>query len=313
MAGDPLFQIDPRPYEANLEIVRSRQDQAKSRLLLAQLEADRFAEAAAKGAAAQRELDRTQTELAEAKSSVRLADANVAKAELDLSYTEIKSPVTGVIGRTLQDEGSYLDAGPQSLLAEAMQIDPIYVVFAISERDWLKWRDDVASGTILGDKDNPPVKVKLLDGTTYSETGRMTFFDTRVDSRTGAASARASFANPKGELKPGQFVKVQIVGWQRPNSIVIPVRAVLQNPMGSIVMIVDASNIVQTRPVTLGQWHGDGWLILNGLKAGDRVVTDGFKHAQPGMKVALTPATALETTQVESTPTKSTPVKESSK
>lgn len=176
VAGDPLFQIDPRPYEANLEIVRSRQDQAKSRLLLAQLEADRFAEAAAKGAAAQRELDRTQTELAEAKSSVRLADANVAKAELDLSYTEIKSPVTGVIGRTLQDEGSYLDAGPQSLLAEAMQIDPIYVVFAISERDWLKWRDDVASGTILGDKDNPPVKVKLLDGTTYSETGRMTFF-----------------------------------------------------------------------------------------------------------------------------------------
>lgn len=291
-AGDPLFQIDPRPFEADLEIARARLEQAQARSRLAELEERRYADAIAKGAVAQRELDLAQTELADAKASVRLAEASVAKAELDLSYTQIESPVTGVIGRTLKDEGSYLDAGPESLLAEAMQIDPIYVNFAIPERDWLQWRSDLAAGTITidGDPMRAPVRVELLNGEIYPHTGEMTFFDTRLDPRTGAAQARASFANPDRLLKPGQFVKARVIGWQRPNSIIIPTRAVIQNPGGANVMVVDAQDTAQLKPITLGEWHGDGWLALTGLSPGDRVISDGFFRARPGMKVHPVPA-----------------------
>lgn len=295
-AGDPLFQIDPRPFEADLEIARARLEQAQARARLADLEERRYADAIAKGAVAQRELDSAQTELADAKASVRLAEASVAKAELDLSYTQIESPVTGVIGRTLKDEGSYLDAGPDSLLAVAMQIDPIYVNFAIPERNWLQWRTEMQAGTITieGDPMQPPVKVELLNGDVYSQTGQMTFFDTRVDPQTGAAKARASFPNPESQLKPGQFVKAKVIGWKRPNSILVPTRAVIQNPGGANVMIVDGEDTAQLRPVKLGNWHGNGWLVLSGLKAGDRVVSDGFFRARPGMKVNAVPVTMEE-------------------
>ncbi len=285
-AGDPLFQIDPRPFEADLEIARARLEQAQSRSRLAELEERRYAEAIAKGAVAQRELDKAQTELADAKSSVRLAEASVAKAELDLSYTQIESPVTGVIGRTLKDEGSYLDAGPDSLLAVAMQIDPIYVNFAVPERDWLQWKTDLDAGTIQieGDPMQPPVRVELLNGEVYPHTGQMTFFDTRVDPSTGAAKARASFPNADRQLKPGQFVKARVIGFERPNTIVVPTLAVIQNPSGASVMTVDDQNIAHLRPIKLGPWHGDDWIVLSGLNPGDRVITEGVK-ARNGMKV----------------------------
>lgn len=302
-AGDPLFQIDPRPFEADLEIARSRLEQAQSRSRLAELEERRYAEAIAKGAVAQRELDKAQTELADAKSSVRLAEASVAKAELDLSYTQIESPVTGVIGRTLKDEGSYLDAGPDSLLAVAMQIDPIYVNFAVPERDWLQWRTDLDAGTIQieGDPLQPPVRVELLNGEVYPHTGQMTFFDTRVDASTGAAKARASFPNADRLLKPGQFVKARIIGFERPNTIVVPTLAVIQNPSGASVMTVDDQNIAHLRPVKLGVWYGDDWIVLSGLNPGDRVITEGVK-ARNGMKVDPVPAASLDVPAQGATP-----------
>jgi len=289
-AGEPLFEIDSSPFEADLEVTRSRLAQAEAAERLAQLNLTRFTEAIKAKAANQSELDQIQSQFDEARAAVRLAKAQVRNAELDLSYTDIASPVTGTIGRALVDEGTYLDAGP-SLLAIATQTDPMYVTFGISERDWLQWRSDSTTGVIVGNAaypdivENPPSRLTLLDGTMYPSIGTFNFFDSTVNPETGTATARVEFVNAEQMLKPGQFVKVVIFGWERPNSIVIPPRAVIQNPAGAIVFVVNAEDVVEVRPVTLGQWTNDGWLILSGLKPGERVVADGQVRAQPGANV----------------------------
>lgn len=288
-AGDPLFVIDPRPFEADLEIARARVAQAQARATLAAQEVARFTEAVSKGAASQRELDKAQTEQADALASVNLSKAELAKAELDLSYTQIESPVSGVISKTLKDEGSYLDGGSNSLLATAWQTDPMYVEFAISERDWLRWREQADKGEIVGNKDNPPVEVQTMDGSVYGQQGTLVYFEPRVDPSTGTAMARASFKNPDNILKPGQFVKARITGWTRPNSIIVPQRAVIENPAGKFVFVVSPEGTSELRPVEVGDWRGDGWLILDGLSVGDRVIVDGFAKAPPGTPVRPVP------------------------
>lgn len=304
--GDLLFEIDPRVFEAEVEIARARLAKAEAREKLAFLEAARFEQAVASGAASRREVDQAQSEVADAKASVNLARAELAKAELDLSYTKVHSPVSGMIGRAMKDEGSYLSPGEHGLLAVAMQTDPMYVMFPISEREWLKWREDVEKGVVrttytMPDGSapdvhapTPPVSISLLDGKPYAVEGRLDFFDASVDSKTGSAMARASFENKSGALKPGQFVRASIRGWERPNSMVVPQRAVLHTPAGTFVMLVDPSDTVEIRPVVVGEWKGDGWLILSGLKPGERVMADGFVKAPPGSKVKPVPYIANE-------------------
>jgi membrane fusion protein (multidrug efflux system) len=300
-AGDVLFTIDPRPYEADLEIARARVAQTEARVGLAEADLRRFEEAAAVNAVSKADLDKAQTELVEARAAVNLAKAERAKEELNLSYTKVMSPVTGLIGRALKDEGAYLDAGSNSLLAVATQVDPMYVVFPVPERDWLRWREQAQSGEIRPAYTNPdgsppniknpqpPVKVELLDGTPYPVEGRLNFFDTKVDAGTGSALARATFTNPDLQLKAGLFVHATIVGWERPNSIVVPQRAVINNPGGSFLFVVNGESVTEMRKITVGDWKGDGWLVLSGVKPGDVVVADGFAKAPPGTKVTTVP------------------------
>lgn len=300
-AGDLLYTIDPRPFEADLQIARARQAQAEAQVNLAEADLKRYTEASAAGAVAKSELDKVQTTLIDAQASVNLAKAEVAKAELDLSYTKVMSPVTGVIGRALKDEGAYLDAGTNSLLAVATQTDPMYVLFSIPERDWLRWREQAQSGEIRAGYTNPDgspvdiknpnplVKIELLDGTPYPVEGRMSFFDTKINAGTGSAMARATISNPDAQLKEGLFVHATVVGWERPNSIVVPQRAVLNNPGGSFVFMVNSEGVVEMHKVTLGDWKGSGWLVLSGVKPGDVVIADGFAKARPGTNVTTVP------------------------
>jgi len=299
--GDLLFSIDPRPFEADLEIAKARVAQSEARVNLAQAEMRRYGEAAAVNAVSQAEVDRAQTELAEARAAANLAKAEQAKAELDLSYTKVLSPVTGVIGRTMKDEGSYLDAGANGLLAVAMQTDPMYVTFSVPERDWLRWREQAQSGEIRPAYTNPdgtppdirnpqpPVRIELLDGTVYPAEARLNFFDTHIDAMTGSATARATVPNPEQQLKAGLFVHATIVGWERPGSIVVPQRAVVNNPGGAFVYAVNEQSVIEMRRVTLGDWKGSGWLILAGVRPGDVIVADGFAKAPAGSKVTTTP------------------------
>lgn len=295
--GALLFRIDPRSYEADLEIARARVAQAGARASLAQDEVARYQAGVEARAASQRELDQATTQLADARAAVNLARAELEKAELNLSYTRIMSPVTGMIGRTMKDEGSYLDAGTDSLLAVASRTDPMYVTFSVSEREWLRWREQVASGAIrpasgvVYDPVHPqnPVRITLLDGTPYEREGLLNFIDTTVNSETGSAALRATFPNPEGRLKPGQFVRVEILGWERPGAVLVPQRAVMQSSAGASVMVVGAGDVVEMRQVAADAWEGDDWLIGAGLAAGDRVIVDGLVRARPGSPVKPVP------------------------
>lgn len=290
-----LFEIDPKEFKAALEEAESNVARAEARAQRAEREVKRLTAAVQSNAAATKELDDAVTEELQAKADVRQQKAIRESRKLDLSYTTIKSPIKGVIGRAQRDVGSLVDAGSNSLLATVMQLDPTYVNFSFSERDFVTWRKDVESGRVVmpeGGPDKLFIDISLIDGTPYPYWGEVNFADVRIDPQTGTASVRASIPNPllhnpqrKPDhlLKPGQFVKGKIVGWQRPNTILVPQKSVIQSAAGAYVYVLDKENKPEVRPVKLGSWSGLDWIVTEGLAAGDRVVVDGAMKVAPNL------------------------------
>ncbi|MBX3388598.1 MAG: efflux RND transporter periplasmic adaptor subunit [Phycisphaeraceae bacterium] len=286
--GDLLFTIDPRSFEADLQIARAQLAQAKAALALAESNLVRVKEGVEKGGIAQADLDRAQAQRDQAVAEVKLSEAKVTNAELELSYTKILSPVSGTIGQAERQEGALVDSGQNSLLATSQQVDPIYVNFNVSERDVLRWRSDVASGRIklISDK-HLPTQITLSDGTVFESTGTINFVDVKVDPNTGTAMIRAEFPNPEARVMPGQYVKLKILGVERPNVLTVPQQAVLNTPNGTFVLVVDSDGKAERRPVTLGDWLGSDWTVEFGLKPGERVIVDNIQKVQPGMEVRV--------------------------
>ena len=287
--GDTLFQIDPRSYQADLEVASARLAQAQARAAQTKRDEARYKVLLAQNAAQQKEYDDALTQLQDAEASVRLAQASLAKAQLDLSYTTIASPLTGKIGKSLREVGSLVDPGTNSLLTNVVSIDPLYVSFNIGERDYLGWVDDVREKRILLPAEGTlQIAITLINGTPYPHLGKLNFADSQMNPATGSYEVRAAVANPDQKLLPGQFVKARIVGWQRPDTIVVPLRAVQQNPTGSFVFVVGEGDKAELRGVKLGQWQGvDGWIITQGLKTGDRVIIDGTVAVRPGVALKI--------------------------
>ncbi len=295
-----LFEIDPKEFLVAVEEAESNVARADARSARASREVKRLTEAVASNAAAGKELDDAVTEELQAKADVRLQKATLEARKLDRSYTTIRSPIKGLIGRAERDVGSLVDGASNSLLATVMQLDPTYVNFSFAERDYVTWRKDVESGRIVmpaGGPDQLYIDITLIDGTPYPYWGEVNFADVRIDPQTGTASVRASIPNPllqsgsrKADhlLKPGQFVRGKIVGWQRPNTIAVPQKAVVQSAVGSFVYVLDKDNKAEVRPVKLGSWSGTDWIVLDGLAAGDRVVVDGVMKVVPGAPVKTT-------------------------
>ncbi|MBX3380615.1 MAG: efflux RND transporter periplasmic adaptor subunit [Phycisphaeraceae bacterium] len=286
--GDLLFTIDPRSFEADVQIARAQLAQAKAQLALAESNLSRVKEGVEKGGIAQADLDKAQAQRDEAVAEVKLSEARVTNAELDLSYTRVLSPVSGTIGQAERQEGALVDSGQNSLLATSQQVDPIYVNFNVSERDVLKWRSDVASGRIiLENEKHLPTQITLSDGTVFESVGSINFVDVKVDPNTGTAMIRAEFPNKDSRLLPGQYVKLKVLGVERPNTLTVPQQAVLNTPNGTFVLVVGADGKAERRPVTLGDWLGSDWVVEFGLKAGERVIVDNIQKVQPGMEVKI--------------------------
>lgn len=294
--GDPLFMLDARSFQAEVDIATARVAQARASLDLAEVTLKRVKSAFEQGGTNQQEVDTAKAQRDERAAAAELAKANLDAANVNLSYTKIASPVTGRIGKAMKEEGALVDSGQNSLLTEVVQYDPIYVNFTISEREILEWQTDVRSGRITYSKgtidpNSPGGKIEcsisLIDGTPYDQKGTLNFVDVRIDPGTGTGLVRAEFANPQERLKPGQFVKIQILGWERPNTLTVPQQAVLSQPNGQFVLIADAENKVELRPVTTGQWLGSDWVIERGVKPGDRVIVEGVQKIQPGMTVRV--------------------------
>ncbi len=290
VAGQSLFTIDAAPYRAALAKADADLVSAQASFDQAKRNAVRLKPLYEAKAVSQKEYDDATSGEQVAGANVKAGQAAVTEARLNLSYTRVEAPISGITSRAMQSEGSLVQA-QQTLLTKISQIDPVHVIFSFTEAEHLKFSRAVADGTLRLPKDGKfDVKLKLSDGSEYARPGKVDFTDVRVDPSTGTIDARAVIGNPQGLLRPGQFARVQLSGGVRPNAIAIPQRSVLEGPGTKIVLTVNAQGIVEPRPVQVGDWAGEEWIITGGLKAGDQVIVDGVVKARPGSPVKIAQA-----------------------
>jgi membrane fusion protein (multidrug efflux system) len=290
--GQIMFQMDPKPFEAQLAAAKGALTEQKARLWTAQANLKRVKPLAEANAVSKKDLDDAMGKVNAAAAAVEMAKAEVDTAQLNLGYTTISAPVTGVSSYARIQNGAYINqqSGPLTYVA---QLDPMWVDFSISEDEMLKIQEQRKSGRLrFPENDAFVVDIVLADGSIYPKTGRIFFRDANYNSQTGTFLLRATFENPEGTLRPGQFVRVQVKGAIRPDAILVPQTAVLQGAGGFFVWVVDKDGKAQPRPVEVGDWQGDNWFIFKGLSAGDRVVTDGIIRLAAGASVRVVPAGA---------------------
>jgi membrane fusion protein, multidrug efflux system len=225
--------------------------------------------------------------------------AQAAEARLNMSYTKVLAPISGVTGTVSKSDGSLVTAA-DSLLTTIVQTNPIYVNFSVSENEFLKLNKQVNDGqlTVPGRRATNgslafTVQLKLADGSIFPRPGKLNFASEKVNSQTGNIEARAEIPNPEGNLRPGQFVRVKLGGASRSNVITVPQRAVIDSPFGKIVFVVSPDNKLAPRPVELDGWTQGQWIVSKGLQSGERVLVEGFIKANtPGMTVKPVPYVA---------------------
>lgn len=229
-----------------------------------------------------------------ARAAVLTAEGSVRQAELNLSYATIATPLTGLSSFAKVQEGAYIN--PQNnLLTSVAQLDPMWVNFSVSENEHLRLRDSVSKGQVrLPPDQSLDIEVVLADGSVFQNRGKISFAEPSFSKETGTFLVRATFANPKGTLKPGQFVRVRVLGATRPNAIVVPQRAVQQGAKSHFVWVVGKNGKADQRVVETGVWSGDDWVIEQGLRAGEQVVVDGAIRVAAGVPVKVTPYQAPE-------------------
>ena len=287
--GSALFRIDAKPFEVQLEQARARLASAQATLERATHQVRRYQEAVARDAGTSNELEDWQTQQSIAQAQVQQATAEIAAAELELGYTTIESPITGSVGRSLKDVGSYVDAGQNGLLAVVQQVDPMYVRYSVTEAEMLRFqRQEEAGVLIVPELTSIEFTITLADGSEYPHTGHINFLDVAVDQTTGTSVVRGEVPNPDGVLRPGQFVYATITNVQRVNVIRVPQSAVQMSPKGASVMVIGPDGNAQARPVELGEWDdNEFWVIEQGLQPGDRVITDRLMMVRPGAPVTV--------------------------
>lgn len=296
--GQVLFRIDPRQYQAAVAQAKAAVAQEQARLRQTERDLKRVRTLAAKGFASDRELDNSISAYEQSRANLEAAEAELNSRQIDLDYTTVKAPISGITSREARSEGSLVIAGdPQaSLLTQLTQLDPIYVNFALpQDSEGARLRKDFASGQ-LGSVEQSQLSVEVLfdDGTVYPLKGRVDFTDSLVDRATGSISARVQMPNPQQRMLPGQFVRIRISGLVRLQAISVPERAVAQKNSGPYVYLVDAQGIARQQPVELGPTTGGRWLIMSGLKAGDRVVIEGGQKLDPDERVQAATINTLQ-------------------
>jgi membrane fusion protein (multidrug efflux system) len=292
--GDVLFQMDRKPFEAALAAAQAEMQAQRARLETASANLARVGPLAAEDALSQKDLDDAKGAKDAAVAAVEGARSRVQQAEINLSYTTILSPVTGVTSFARKQPGSFIAPGPDSLLTYVSALDPMRVNFSVSENEQLKFNKMVAEGTLRpANQQKYTVQIVLADGTVVPAPGDITFGDASFSKETGTFLVRAELPNKDGMLRPGQFVRVLMGGPSWVDAIQVPQRAVMQGPQGNFVWVVDAESKAQFRPVTVGPLTDDMWLIAEGLKDGERIVVDGGLKLAPGVPVkALSPEEA---------------------
>ncbi len=297
-AGASLFQIDPANLQTQVAATDATIAVAEARLNQTKRDVARLAPLIAEKAISQKEFDDSKSAVESAEASAKQARAQGNEAKLNLGYTRVTAPISGVTGTAAKADGSLVNSA--DMLTTIVQVNPIYVNFSVSEGDMLKLNKQMANGQVAvpGKKSNNgsvafAVTVKLSDGSTYPRQGKMNFSSEKLNPTTGSFDARAEIANPEGTLRPGQFVRVVLAGASRTQSITVPQRAILDGPMGKMVFKVTPQNTLAPQPVEIDGWANGEWIVTKGLVAGDRVMADGIiKANKPGMTVTPVPFVA---------------------
>lgn len=299
-----LYEIDPREYQAALDGANALMEAAVAQRDLAEATFNRLSEAAQKGAVSKLEAIQAEASVKVAKAQISTAEAKVTDAKLNLSYTKILSPITGMISRTLVTEGNLVGQGETTLLTTVVLQDPMYAFFTISERDLIQLvrnRPEIRKYPSIAqvpEELQQTVILRLADGTDYSHEGKITYADNTVNPETGTLTARATFPNPEGDLFPGMFGRVRVPR-ETKDAMLVPEVAVQRDLAGYYVMTVDAQSQVERVNIVPGERMGDMRVVKEGLKPDQRIIVNGLQRARPGIKV-----NAMEHQEEEAAPEK---------
>ena len=277
--GDVLFRIDPEPYRATVAQARAELGVAQARYEEARRQRDRIVPLFDQNAASRRQRDEAVSQFEVAQASVAAARARLRTAELDLGYTDVRAPISGLTSREVRSEGSLVQAGSEaSLLTRIVQVHPVYVEFTVPEAEAARIRR--SPGQLVA-------KLLLDEDRADAVAGRLSFVDTSVEPGSGTVRVRAEFDNADRRIVPGQFVRVRVEGLVESDAVAVPRKAVMSSAQGNFVWVVGADDTVQLQPVRLQGDAADLALIGEGLQGGERVVADGVLKVRPGVKVKV--------------------------
>jgi membrane fusion protein (multidrug efflux system) len=287
--GELLYTIDRKPLEATLAGARADQATAQARLEKATNDVKRYTPLAAKQAVSQQELDNAKAAEDAARSQVEASKAAVDKAALDLGYTTVRAPIDGLVGVTQVKPGNLVGRSESTLLTTISQINPIIFRVAATEADYLRYskRQTAKTGAAPIASD---IQLTLADNSVYPQTGRVSLVDRAVDPTTGTLGMEITFANPDLLLRPGQYGRARLLLDTVSGALLVPQRAVQELQNLTSVAVVDSNSKVTFRTVKTGLRVGSLWVIDDGLKPGEKVVTEGLQRIQDGMTVSAKPA-----------------------
>ncbi len=293
-AGQSLFEIDASPYQATFASAQANLAKAEANLMQASALAERYKPLAAAKAISEQEFVASQAAQKQAEADVAVGKAAVQSARINLNYAAVTAPISGRIGRALVTEGALVGQGEATPLAVIQQTNPMYVNFTQSAAEVMKLQRVMKGGQFKRANGSEAASVKLVleDGSEYARTGKLLFTDLTVDATTGQITLRAEVPNPDGVLLPGLYVRVHLEQSKVSNAITLPQQAVTRSNQGDSVMVVDAEGKVAPRPVKVGAQQNGQWVVLDGLKAGDQVMVDGFQKLRGGAPVKAVPWTA---------------------
>ncbi|AVR97935.1 efflux RND transporter periplasmic adaptor subunit [Pseudoduganella armeniaca] len=292
-AGTPLYQIDPATYQATYNQAKATLARAKANLLTSGPKVARYKELVEIEGVSRQDYEDAVAANAQAKADVESAQAALETARINVEYTKVSAPISGRIGRSTVTPGALVTAGQAAAMTTVQQLDPIYVDVTQSSEELMRLKRQLESGGVKKAGEQAKVTLKLADGSTYAQPGKLQFADASVDPATGNVTLRALFPNPKQDLLPGMFVRAVVENGIDEKAIAVPQQGVTRNPKGeATALVLNAQGLVEQRVLQTAGTLGDKWLVTAGLAAGDRVIVEGVQKVKPGAPATVAPAAA---------------------
>ncbi|MDQ2232151.1 efflux RND transporter periplasmic adaptor subunit [Citrobacter portucalensis] len=289
--GESLYQIDPAPLQARLDSAKGALAKAQATANNVRLTLNRQSALIKSNYVSRQDYDTTRTQLNEAQANVAVAKADLEQATINLRYANVTSPIDGISGKSSVTVGALVTANQENALVTVQRLDPIYVDLTQSVQDFLRLKEEKASGKIAQQQGKIPVELMLENGKPYRHTGTLEFSDPAVDKTTGSVTLRAVFPNPEGEILPGMYVTALLDEGSQQNVLMVPQQGITHNEQGkATALILDQENVVQLREINAVKAVGNQWLVTAGLRPGDRVIVSGLQRIRPGIKARVLPS-----------------------